>query len=159
MSSKPTPLEVGTTAPAFTAQVTSGETVSLSDYSGQWLLLYFYPRDSTPGCTNQACNLRDNLDELIEAGIAVLGVSPDSIESHVKFTNKHDLNFPLLADVDKEIITAYGTWGEKMNYGRKFLGLQRTSYLINPDGVIHHVFKRPRTKDHAAEVLSKIPKA
>ena len=103
-----------------------------------------------------ACNLRDNIDGLTDAGIAVVGVSPDSLESHEKFSGKHELNFPLIADPDREIIDAFGVWGEKQNYGKTYMGLQRTTFLIDADGVIVHVFKRPKTKAHAEEILSKI---
>ncbi|MCP4227800.1 MAG: thioredoxin-dependent thiol peroxidase, partial [Actinomycetia bacterium] len=120
------------------------------------LALYFYPKDSTPGCTKQACNLRDNLDELAKHGVAVVGVSPDSDESHERFASKHELTFPLVADPDHGIIDAYGVWGEKKSYGKTYLGLQRTTFLINEDGVIQHVFKRPRTTAHAEEVISKL---
>ncbi|MCP5035398.1 MAG: thioredoxin-dependent thiol peroxidase [Actinomycetia bacterium] len=154
--SPPAPLEVGVEAPAFTATTFDGKKVSLGDYKGQKLALYFYPKDSTPGCTKQACNLRDNLDELAKQGVAVVGVSPDSDESHERFASKYELTFPLVADPDHGIIDAYGVWGEKKSYGKTYLGLQRTTFLINEDGVIQHVFKRPRTTAHAEEVISKL---
>jgi len=156
MADKPNPLEVGAVAPDFTATTFDGDTVSLADYRGRKLALYFYPKDMTPGCTNQACNLRDNIDVLTEQGIAVVGVSPDDNERHQRFTEKHELNFPLIADPDHEVIEAYGVWGEKKNYGKTFMGLQRTTFLIDEDGVIQHVFKRPRVKEHAEEVISKL---
>jgi peroxiredoxin Q/BCP len=115
-----------------------------------------YPKDDTPGCTKQACNLRDHLADLKRAGVAVVGVSPDDGEAHGKFTTKYDLPFPLLADPDKTILQAYGTWGEKNLYGKKSMGVKRTSFLIDPEGVVRHVFKRPRTEAHAEEVLAKL---
>ena len=156
MANAPSPLEVGAQAPTFTATTFDGQTVSLDDYRGQKLALYFYPKDSTPGCTNQACNLRDNLDTLTQRGVAVVGVSPDADPSHEKFSAKHDLNFPLIADPEHHIIDAYGVWGEKKNYGKTYMGLQRTTFLIDGDGVIVHVFKRPKTKAHAEEIISKL---
>ncbi len=156
MAAKPSPLEVGTTAPDFEVTTFDGQDISLSALKGQRVVLYFYPKDSTPGCTKQACNLRDNLAELTDNGIAVIGVSPDDDASHEKFSTKHELTFPLLADPDRQIIDAYGVWGEKKNYGKTYMGLQRTTFLIDEDGVIQHVFKRPKTADHTAEILSKL---
>ncbi len=143
-------------APAFTATTFAGDAVSLADYQGRKLALYFYPKDATPGCTKQACNLRDNLSLLAEHGVAVVGVSPDDDASHEKFSTKHELPFPLIADPDHEVIEAYGVWGEKKNYGKTYMGLQRTTFLINEDGVIQHVFKRPKTAAHAEEIISKL---
>lgn len=146
----------GTAAPTFSAPTADGSTVSLDDYRGRWVLLYFYPKDDTPGCTKQACNLRDNFSALEEAGVVVIGVSSDDVTSHERFAEKYDLPFPLLADPDKEILGAYGTWGQKNLYGRLFMGAKRTSFLIDPDGVVRHVFKRPKTAAHAEEVLAKL---
>jgi peroxiredoxin Q/BCP len=156
MADPPAPLEAGVEAPAFAAETYDGTTVSLDDYRGRKLALYFYPKDSTPGCTNQACNLRDNLAALAEVGVAVVGVSPDSDDSHERFATKHELPFPLIADPDRKIIEAYGVWGEKKNYGKTYMGLQRTTFLIDEKGTIQHVFKRPKTKAHAEEILSKL---
>ena len=156
MADAPAPLAVGVKAPDFSAETFDGTTVSLGDYQGQKLALYFYPKDSTPGCTNQACNLRDNLEALAGEGVAVVGVSPDSNDSHERFSSKYELPFPLIADPDREIIEAYGVWGEKKNYGKTYMGLQRTTFLIDEDGVIQHVFKRPKTKAHAEEIISKL---
>ena len=156
MAPKPQPLEAGTKAPAFTAKTFDGQKVQLTAYKGQKVALYFYPKDATPGCTKQACNLRDNLDALADHGIAVIGVSPDDNASHEKFSAKQDLNFPLVADPDHKIIEKYGVWGEKQNYGKTFMGLQRTTFLIDAKGVIQHVFKRPKVADHAAEIVSKL---
>lgn len=151
MSDRPEP---GQPAPAFAAVDQHGQTVSLDDFRGRWLLLYFYPKDDTPGCTKQACNLRDHLEELQQAGIAVVGVSADDDVSHQRFAEKHGLTFPLLADPARDILTAYGVWGEKTMYGRKVTGTTRTSFLIDPEGVVRHVFKRPKTGEHAQEVLA-----
>lgn len=156
MAPKPEPLESGTKAPAFTGTATDGSKVKLTDYKGQKLALYFYPKDATPGCTKQACNLRDNIDGLADAGVTVVGVSPDDLESHGKFSDEHDLNFPLIADPGHKIIEKYGVWGEKQLYGKTFMGLARTTFLIDETGKIVHVFKRPKVADHAAEILSKL---
>ncbi len=155
MASKPQPLDAGTSAPDFSATTHDGRTVTLSEMAGRQVALYFYPKDATPGCTKQACNLRDNLAALTEAGIEVIGVSPDSLESHERFSDNHELPFPLIADPDHEIIEAYGVWGEKSNYGKTYMGLQRTTFLIGQDGIIRHVFKRPKTNAHAEEILAK----
>ena len=156
MADKPNPLEAGTKAPSFTGTTFDGKKVKLADYKGRKLALYFYPKDMTPGCTTQACNLRDNIDLLTEHGIAVVGVSPDANDRHETFTEKYDLNFPLIADPNHKIIERYGVWGEKKNYGKTFMGLQRTTFLIDENGVIQHVFKRPRVKEHATEIISKL---
>ena len=156
MAPKPQPLEAGTEAPDFTVTTYTGESVSLADHRGRRVALYFYPKDNTSGCTNQACNLRDNLALLDEHGVAVIGVSPDDDASHEKFAGKHDLPFPLVADPELEVIKSYGVWGEKKNYGKTYEGLQRTTFLIDPDGVIEHVFKRPKTTAHAEEIISKL---
>lgn len=148
--------DVGEAAPAFTAPIAEGETVSLGDFRGQWVLLYFYPKDNTPGCTKQACNLRDNFGTLQNEGIVVLGVSGDDVASHERFATKYDLPFPLLADTDKTLQETYGVWGQKNLYGRLFMGTKRTSFLIDPEGVVRHVFKRPKTRAHAEEVLAKL---
>ena len=152
MSSMPAP---GDPAPPFEARDQSGATVRLADFAGRPLALYVYPADDTPGCTKQACNLRDNLDALREAGIAVVGVSKDDQASHERFADKYDLPFPLLADPDREILEAYGVWGERSLYGRTVVGTKRTTFLIGPDGRVAHVFKRPKTDRHAEEIVAK----
>ena len=146
----------GDPAPDFAAPDQYGRTVRLADYAGQTLALYFYPKDDTPGCTAQACTLRDGDADLKAAGVTVVGVSPDGAESHRQFAQKYGLGFPLLADPDKEILTAYGAWGEKNLYGKKVVGVKRTTFLIGPDGRVLHVFKRPKTKAHAREILDKL---
>ena len=157
MTDRPAPAmpAVGDPAPPFEGTTGDGRTLRLADFAGRPLALYVYPKDDTPGCTKQACSLRDGWADLEAAGVAVVGVSPDSAESHAAFAEKHALPFPLLADPDREILTAYGAWGEKTLYGRKSVGVKRTTFLIGPDGVVRHVFKRPKTDRHAAEILSK----
>ena len=148
-------LEPGQDAPDFEAPTQDGASLRLSDYRGQWVALYFYPKDDTPGCTKQACNLRDGEAQLQQAGIAVIGVSEDDVDSHEQFAEKYDLPFPLVADPEREVLDAYGVYGERNMYGNTFMGTARTTYLIDPDGVIRHVFKRPRTGDHTSEILRK----
>lgn len=152
----PTSLQPGDAAPPFTGTTTDGSTVSLADYAGRWLALYAYPKDDTPGCTRQACSLRDGWADLTAAGVAVLGVSPDDVSRHERFAEKYDLPFPLLADPEKEVLTAYGVYGEKTLYGRLSLGVSRTTFLIAPDGTIAHVFRRPKVDEHAAEILARV---
>ena len=149
----------GDAAPDFEGTDQTGATVRLSDFAGQPLALYFYPKDDTPGCTKQACNLRDNIGALKNEGVADVGVSADSTASHERFAEKYDLPFPLLADPDREILEAYGAYGEKNLYGKKTMGIKRTTFLIGPDGTILHVFKRPKTAQHAEEILDKLAKA
>jgi peroxiredoxin Q/BCP len=148
-------LEPGDAAPDFEAPTQDGDTLRLSDYRGQYVALYFYPKDGTAGCTKQACNLRDGYASLQDAGIAVIGVSEDDVASHEDFAAEHDLPFPLVADPEHEILEAYGVYGERQMYGNTFMGTQRTTYLIGPDGTIEHVFKRPKTDRHASEILQK----
>jgi len=149
-----TNLQKGDTAPSFTSKDQNGKEIKLSDYKGSKVALYFYPKDMTPGCTNQACNLRDNFAELKKEGIVVLGVSPDDEARHQKFIDKHELPFPLIADTNKEVINAYGIWGPKKFMGKEYDGLHRTTFLINEKGKIHEVIKKPKTKAHAEEILS-----
>jgi peroxiredoxin Q/BCP len=143
----------GRKAPSFKSSDQDGKQVSLQDYKGGWLLLYFYPEDDTPTCTIQACNLRDNFSLLKQHGITVVGVSPDEAKKHKKFEAKYSLPFTLLADPAHRIIDKYGVWGEKQLYGRNYMGLHRTSFLIDDKGVIRRIFTRPRNKEHAAEVI------
>lgn len=152
MSDMPTP---GTEAPLFEGTIQDGSTVRLADYRGQKVALYFYPADDTPGCTKQACNLRDGYTELGEHNIVVLGVSKDDEASHTKFATKYSLPFPLVADTDLAIHNQYGVWGQRNLYGNKFMGTKRTTFLIDEEGTIVHVFKRPKTGDHTAEILKK----
>ena len=145
----------GDAAPDFEGTAQGGAQVRLGDLRGQKVAVYFYPKDDTPGCTKQACNLRDNHQALLDAGIAVVGVSPDKEASHEAFVGKYDLPFPLLADPDREIIERYGVWGEKNLYGKKTMGLKRTTFLIDETGRIVHVFKRPKVVEHAEEIMAK----
>ena len=155
MSQSVTMPEVGQPAPLFEGTTQDGETLRLKDYRRRRVALYFYPKDDTPGCTKQACNLRDGYRELLDAGIAVIGVSADDVASHDAFAEKYELPFPLVADPDHEILEKYGVWGERNLYGRKFMGVKRTTFLIDEDGTIRHVFKRPKVSEHTAEILAK----
>lgn len=140
-------------APAFKGKDQNGKTVSLADYKGKKLVLYFYPEDDTPTCTIQACNLRDNYGLLKHNGFEVVGVSPDEEKKHKKFENKYELPFTLIADPAHKIINQYGVWGEKQLYGRKYMGLHRTTFLIDEKGIIRKIFLRPKNKQHAEEIL------
>jgi peroxiredoxin Q/BCP len=148
-----THLQAGQKAPLFSAKTETGETISLKDFKGKKVVLYFYPEDDTPTCTVQACNLRDNYADLKKRGYEVIGISPNDATSHQKFKTKYSLPFPLLADVQRRIIEQYGVWGEKNLYGRTYQGLHRTTFLIDENGVIEKIFLRPRSKVHAAEIL------
>lgn len=148
-----TTLSAGDPAPDFKAVTQDGKPVSLNDYRGKKLVLYFYPKDNTPGCTKEACNLRDNFEGLKEKGIEILGVSPDSDASHKKFIEKFTLPFDLIPDKEKKIIRDYGAWGKKKLYGKEYEGLLRTTFLIDEKGMILHVFNKVDTKNHAAQIL------
>ncbi len=147
--------EAGTPAPLFEGIAQDGDKKLLASYKGQKVALYFYPKDFTSGCTTQACNLRDGYKMLQDAGVAVLGVSPDDAEYHDKFASKYSLPFPLIADPDHKIMEKYGTWGEKNRYGKIVVGVKRTTFLIDEEGVIKHVIKRPNVKAHAEQILTK----
>lgn len=149
-------IEPGTKAPAFTAVTDSGKKIKLSDFKGKMVVLYFYPKDDTPGCTKEACAFRDASDALQERGAVVLGVSPDDEKSHAKFRDKFSLNFPLLADPEHAIADAYGAWREKNMYGKKSMGVQRSTYLIDKDGKVAKVWKRVSVDGHDAAVLEAI---
>jgi thioredoxin-dependent peroxiredoxin len=144
----------GAAAPAFALESDSGETVRLKDFKGQRVILYFYPKDSTPGCTQEACDFRDSLTRLRKLGVAVLGVSKDSVESHRKFKEKQCLNFPLLSDPDGKACEAYGVWKEKSLYGRKFMGIERSTFVISPAGKIEKIFPKVKVKGHVDELLA-----
>jgi thioredoxin-dependent peroxiredoxin len=146
-------LKEGTTAPAFKTTDQSGATVSLKDLRGEKVVLYFYPKDDTPGCTKEACSFRDAFATFKKRGIKVLGVSPDNEKSHQKFVTKYKLPFTLLADTDRSIAEAYGVWGEKKFMGRTYLGVHRTTFLIDEKGKIKKVFEKVKPEDHASEVL------
>jgi thioredoxin-dependent peroxiredoxin len=147
-------MKVGQKAPDFTVTDDSGNKVKLSSFKGKKVVLYFYPKDDTPGCTKEACNFRDGIKEIQKQGAVVLGVSADSVDSHKKFKEKFDLNFPLLADTDKKIIEAYDTWKEKSMYGKKYMGIERTTYIIDEDGKVSHVFPKVKVDQHYGEVLA-----
>lgn len=146
-------LKEGDPAPPFTGKNQNGIEVSLQDYAGKKVVIYFYPADDTPTCTVQACNLRDNFSELKAQGYEVLGISPDSVESHSHFKNKYQLPFTLISDPDRSIIEAYGVWGEKQMFGNKYDGLHRTTFVIDENGMISRILKKPRSKEHAAEII------
>lgn len=148
-----TTLEAGQAAPEFNGQIQDGSEVSLSDYKGNKLILYFYPKDDTPGCTKEACSLRDGFDVLKDKGFKILGVSPDSLKKHNKFIDKYNLPFDLLADEDKSTMQAYEVWGPKKFMGREYEGVHRTTFVIDGEGNIEHVVKKVKTKDHAQQIL------
>ena len=146
-------LKIGQKAPDFTTLNDSGEKVKLSDFKGKKIVLYFYPKDDTPGCTKEACAFRDGIGEIKRQGAVVLGVSTDSVQSHEKFKKKFDQNFPLLADTDKKIVEAYGTWKEKSMYGKKYMGIERTTFIIDEQGKISHIFPKVKVDEHYDEVV------
>jgi peroxiredoxin Q/BCP len=148
-------MNIGDKAPYILGLDQNGNEIKLSDYAGRKLVLYFYPKDSTSGCTAEACNLRDNYAELRKQGYEVLGVSIDSAKSHIKFIEKNELPFPLIADTDKALVEQMGVWGEKSMYGRKYMGTFRTTFIIDENGVIQRIIgpKEIKTKDHAAQIL------
>jgi peroxiredoxin Q/BCP len=146
-------LEAGQVAPDFTLSDQNGDDVKLSDLRGQTVVLYFYPRADTPGCTTQACGIRDHRSDYADTGARVIGVSPDEVEEVAKFAEKYDLDFTLLADADHSVAEAYGTWGEKSMYGKKYWGVQRATFLIDPEGTIARVFPKVSPKTHDEVVL------
>lgn len=148
-----TALEEGQMAPEFIAKDQEGNTVSLADFAGKTVVLYFYPKDDTPGCTAEACDFRDNYQGLSAKDIVVLGVSVDDEKSHKKFIAKHNLPFTLLADIDKQIVEAYGVWGEKNMYGKTYMGTNRKTFIIDKEGKIAHIISKVDTKNSTAQVL------
>lgn len=146
-------LKEGDKAPAFEGIDQDGNPIKLSDFAGMKLVLYFYPKDNTPGCTAQACNLRDNYQALLDAGYAVVGISSDSPKKHTNFINKFELPFPLIADEDKSIHEQFGTWVEKQMYGRKYMGTARTTFIINEAGVIEEIISKVKTKEHTSQII------
>lgn len=149
-------ISAGIPAPDFSLPDEKGQLHRLSDFRGQTVVLYFYPKDDTPGCTTEACNFRDDYSAYQEAGIVILGVSPDAIRSHAKFKQKYDLPFPLLADVDHKVCEQYGVWGLKKFMGREYEGVLRTTFLIGPDGIIKKVFENVKPAQHSQEVLAEL---
>jgi peroxiredoxin Q/BCP len=149
------PIEEGKTAPTFTLNDHNGEPVTLEDFRGQDVVVYFYPKDDTPGCTKEACSFRDHFSEIRDEGAVILGVSPDGQAAHAKFMGKYDLPFTLLSDPDKQVMTEYGAFGEKMMYGKKVQGVIRSTVWIGPDGkVVKHWRRVPKAADHPAKVLA-----
>jgi len=146
-------LNVGEKAPGFNSINQDGETITLNDFRGSKVIIYFYPKADTPGCTAESCNLRDNYDDLLNKGYKIIGVSPDKQDKQKKFADKYNLPFPLLADTELVVIKAYGAWGMKKMYGKEYEGLLRTTYVINENGVIEKVFPKVKTKDHADQIL------
>ena len=157
--STPTPdglIDVGKSAPALKLPNQSGETVELKQFKGSWIVLYFYPKDDTPGCTTEACNFRDSMKAFTDRGVIVLGVSPDDAKSHAKFATKHKLPFDLLADTEQKVCNAYGVWQEKSMYGRTYMGVARTTYLIDTKGKVACRWDKVKVKEHETQVLAKI---
>jgi len=149
-------LEAGNQAPDFELQDNQGDVRKLSDYAGQTVVVYFYPKDDTPGCTKEACSFRDSYQNFKTAGVEVIGISPDSVKSHSKFSEKHDLPFTLLSDPEHKVCEAYGVWGLKKFMGREYDGVFRTTFVIGPDGKIKKVFKNVKPADHSHEVLEAV---
>ena len=148
-----THLKIGDTAPEINSVDQNGSRIGIQQYRGKKIVLYFYPKDMTPGCTVQSCNLRDNYNSLIEKGYVVLGCSADSPEKHQKFINKYNLPFPLISDENKEVLNAYGVWGPKKFMGRTFDGIKRTTFVIDEEGKIINIIEKVKTKEHASQIL------
>ncbi|HHH54815.1 MAG TPA: thioredoxin-dependent thiol peroxidase [Bacteroidetes bacterium] len=147
-----THLQAGDKAPDFAGTIETGEKIKLSDYKGKKVVLYFYPKDFTSGCTLEAENLSENYDFWKKSGYEILGISPDSVERHVKFKEKHNIPYHLVADTEKEIAAAYGVYGKKKMYGREYMGIFRTTFIINEEGIIEHVVKKVKTKEHTEQL-------
>ena len=145
-------LKKGEKAPDFKGPNQNDDVISLADYKGKKVILYFYPRDNTPGCTAESCNLNDNYSSWLGKGFEVVGVSPDSVASHKKFAEKYQFRFNLISDPGHEILKAYGAWGEKSMYGKKYMGVLRTTYLISGDGIIEEIFEKVKTNDHTNQI-------
>lgn len=149
-------LKEGDKAPSFSLPSDNGETISLKDLKGKTVVLYFYPKDMTPGCTQEACDFRDAQAKFKKSDAVVLGVSKDPVERHVKFQEKYDLNFPLLSDEDGSVCEAYGVWKQKSLYGKKFMGIERTTFIIGPTGKIEKIYPKVKVKGHAEEILAEV---
>jgi len=150
------PIEIGDPAPDFTLTSDADEPISLGDFESRRLLIYFYPKAFTPGCTAQACDLRDRHDAFVGAGYAIIGISPDSADRLADFRREHDLPFPLLSDPDHEVATAYGAWGTKKNYGREYEGLIRSTFVVGPDGVVERAWRNVRAKGHGDRMVREL---
>jgi peroxiredoxin Q/BCP len=151
-----THLKIGDEAPNFKGTDQNGSIVRLEDFKGKKLVLYFYPKDSTPGCTAEACNLRDNYQMLMDKGFAIVGISADTETSHKKFSEKNNLPFSLIADTTKEIIKSYGVWGEKKFMGKTFDGIHRVTFIISEKGIVEYIFEKVDTKNHTSQILTKM---
>jgi thioredoxin-dependent peroxiredoxin len=149
-------LSIGDKAPAIKGVDQDGKSISLDDFAGSRVILYFYPKDDTPGCTAEACNLRDNYLDLLGKGFKIIGVSADSVASHKKFIDKYSLPFPLIADSDKKVVNDYGVWGRKKFMGREYDGINRVTFVISEDGKIINIFDKVQTKEHTAQILSEL---
>lgn len=149
-------LEEGQKAPSFTGKNQDGKEISLDDFKGKKVVLYFYPKDNTSGCTAEACNLNENLDDFVQKGFVVIGVSPDSEASHRKFIDKYGLKFDLIADTEKEILEKYGVWAEKKMYGKTYMGVVRTTYIIDENGMIEKIFEKVKTKEHSEQIFGEL---
>ncbi len=147
-------LKTGDKAPPFSSKDQNGKEISLDNLKGKKIILYFYPKDNTPGCTAEACSLRDGYDDLLSKGFVVVGVSPDSEKSHQNFSKKHDLPFHLVADTEHKMLKDYGAWGEKKMYGKTYEGVLRTTFVISEDGTIEHVIPKVDTKNHAEQIMA-----
>jgi thioredoxin-dependent peroxiredoxin len=149
-------LQVGDKAPAIDAMDQNGKMISLDDYKGSKVILYFYPKDDTPGCTAEACNLRDNYEGLLAKGFKIIGVSADSAASHMKFAVKYNLPFPLIPDTDKKIVNEYGVWGQKKFLGKEYMGINRMTFVISEEGIILKIFDKVQTKNHTDQILAEM---
>jgi len=149
-------LKTGETAPEFDLMDEQGNSHKLTDYTGQTFILYFYPKDDTPGCTKEACSFRDSYKDFKDAGVEIIGISPDTVDSHAKFASKYQLPFTLLSDPDHQVCKAYGVWGLKKSFGREYEGVFRTTYIIGPQGKVLHVFDKVKPSEHSQEVLGKV---
>jgi peroxiredoxin Q/BCP len=149
-------IEVGQKAPDFEGVNQNGEKIKLSDFKGKKLVLYFYPKDNTAGCNAEACNLRDNYEDFLNFGYEIIGVSPDNEKAHQKFIEKFDLPFNLIADTEKEILQKYGVWGEKKMYGRTYMGVMRTTFIIDEKGIIEKIIKKVKTKQHSEQIFTEL---
>jgi peroxiredoxin Q/BCP len=152
-----TKLKKGDKAPQINSPDQNGKIINLTDYKGKKVIIYFYPKDDTPGCTAEACNLRDNYEALLKKGFIILGVSADSEQSHKKFINKYNLPFPLISDINKEVLHAYGVWGEKKMYGKSYEGIIRTTFVISEDGIIEFIIDKVETSNHTRQILDLYP--
>jgi len=149
-------LKEGDLAPAIKAVDQNGVEITLEEYKGKKVVLYFYPKDNTPGCTAEACDLRDNYSQFLEKGFEVIGVSADSEQSHQKFIAKYDLPFRLISDIDKKVLQDYGTWGEKKNYGKTYMGIIRKTFIINGEGFVEKIIEKVKTKEHSTQIFAEL---